>query len=68
MVQPATAGGLAKNPLSEDYANDIFLMAMGLVLWAFSAVVHMLYGERYVANGRAVQGRVEGEVVRREGN
>ena len=53
MAAPRAEGGLATVSYAEDYANDIFLMSVGMLGWAFSTVTHLLYTDRYVAHIRA---------------
>ena len=54
MTQPTTAGGLYKYSYAGDYANDIFLMSVGLVQWVFCSVVHVQYVDRFIAHAHAV--------------
>ena len=54
MTKPEAEGGLNAVAYSEDYSNDMFLMTVGMLGWAFSTVTHLLWTERYMAHVRAV--------------
>ena len=55
MVMPVTSGGLGSySDKTEFSTNAHFLLSMGLIIWVFSSVIHIIFAHRFKCHADAI--------------
>ena len=54
LILPVANGGIEAESTKSGYANDIFLIIGGGVMWIFHAVMHLMYTSRFMEHAKTI--------------